>query len=577
MHHNTKKRLLPRHAIGFRRRLGTSTYVQDAVIGMLLVCILLCASLSHGVEDATSALTRMMRPFHERWFTHPMRNAKANMRNMQNRTKMGRNRIGGRTKRRMNGAPMNSWSRFVPPETCIGLPQGQGTATSCKRVVQVQHNERWAGIPSILALVRETAEGHNFDVASPYVSGGSMVRISHPKALPISSYFTLDPFFSRCDTHGRQVVVLSLERQPWIARVEALNVLAKHASDSDDGHAPLAGAEQVQSKASKAREAAVKELAEGRAAVRTTPFDPHRDEIPMPFWCNGGKLCVMDWTPCEVKHLKQPWRGCPAWNSTPPGLMGRIISNAFDFLERSCAGSRYVIATPLAGTWYKRHVRGQHQVVPIHSISPGIMQATARLADLNMRCPPGKEVSAMLRICQEPLYRKPVAAIAGRCERLLSQINALSAALQPVGQQVCRHFLASDYYVMADNAIPKKHHWAVQRCFENLKADYENRSKWFNIDATDIQRAIRGLPEMQHAYRKDKPGFHAIVEVGMMVRADVCMERSHLAQSLANIIRSKMGKPRCLHVGESVDVLTRLSAGVDSPKESKTGIMQWGR
>ena len=82
---------------------------------------------------------------------------------------------------------------------------------------------------------------------------------------------------------------------------------------------------------------------------------------------------------------------------------------------------------------------------------------------------------------------------------------------------------------------------------------------------------------MQHAYRKDKPGFHAIVEVGMMVRADVCMERSHLAQSLANIIRSKMGKPRCLHVGESVDVLTRLSAESTRPRSQRQGSCNGGR
>ena len=54
-------------------------------------------------------------------------------------------------------------------------------------------------------------------------------------------------------------------------------------------------------------------------------------------------------------------------------------------------------------------------------------------------------------------------------------------------------------------------------------------------------------PTISLAYRIDRTGLLAMLDVAMLVVADDCWQRSHLAQ-LADAARVAMGKPPCTHL-----------------------------
>ena len=505
---------------------------------------------------------------------------------------------------RNESAPLSLGAQYAAPAACkIPASPPPMDDSPCKRVVVPQHTERWAGIPSVLALLATAGELHGFSVAKPYVAGGSMIKPSYRRAIPISAYFSISPKFLRCGVDSNRLVPLALTRQPWQERVTGLKRIADDARATEavlkaevaiaraGGEAATARLSSAMSALSSSTSTRMKAEAAAKAAAAIVPtkrqWRPDVDELPTPFWCHGSELCVLDWTPCH----RGSESNCPSWTLTPSGLMGRIISRSFDFLEENCKSAGFSLAMPLTGTWYKRHgkpaqIKRANQDPPIAGFAPGMVQVASRLADLHMRCPPNKEVSAMLRICQEPFYRKPPSVLTNRCELMLSQLNRMSAALQPIQQQTCRHFLATDCFVNADNAIPKAHNLGVQRCFQNMYGNVANASQWFSIDRTSISRALQGMGAYKDVFGRDPAGAYAMLEVAMLSRSETCIEKSHLASSIANAVRSSIGKPRCLELGKTLSLppaelreaapsATSLSEGRPGGK-TLVGLIPWG-
>ena len=100
---------------------------------------------------------------------------------------------------------------------------------------------------------------------------------------------------------------------------------------------------------------------------------------------------------------------------------------------------------------------------------------------------------------------------------------------------------------MADGNMPKKHNQGMKHCFMDLH-EYTNSSVWFHIKKDAIEYAIFGLPEMERAHTTDPGSLHAILELAMLVRADECVEYSHMAQTISNLLRQSLGKKPCHHL-----------------------------
>ena len=372
------------------------------------------------------------------------------------------------------------------PRFCRQAGERPSILSGCDRVVEIQHSERWAGIPIILNLMATTGMAYGFRVANPHVMGGSLVESR--RGIPLSIYFKVGT--ETCGVAGRPTIPLVFRRQP---------------------------------------------------------FDP-ASKLPPPRWCEHGRaICIFDWTPCyKGRH---DW-ACPAYKTTPKGLMGLVISQAFHLVERDCEGTWATLSLPRDGLWYRNHAFNPraNKSNGFQSLSPGMELVASHFAALHMRCPQGKEISAMLRIAYQPMFRQPVRYILDNCEKTLITLNSLSNALQPRKEQVCPHFLASDFFVMADGNMPKPHNEALHHCLRYLEQNVTSSSYWTSMGRSHIMRALVGMPSsIVRAHDQDQAGFRAILEVAMLARSDVCFEKSHLG-TLASMVRMHTGKPSCQHI-----------------------------
>ena len=381
--------------------------------------------------------------------------------------------------------------------------------SGCQRVLQVQHNERWQAIPGILLMMGLVGKHHGFELAHPYVSGGSLVPAGLRIGIPLSTYFD-SAQIARCDPKGLQTIRLRLKRESW----------ERHSTSWD--------------------------VADSAA------------ELPQPFWCAAGQLCVPDWTMCSKKcSLSVPDALKPGLGKVVPwGLMGRIIRDAFDFVSSECPGAS--LLTPSGGLWYKFHQsppesQANKQLSEgfqfTQRLSPGMYQAATRIVDLYLRCPKGTpQVAAMLRLAPQPLFKKPPQHIEALCRLMLNTTNRLAELVQPRRKQTCQHFLATDYAVAADSGMSKQHSQAMRRCFDEELHAPVNSSRWFTIGHREIAYGASGsdVPDkVKRAFGSDPAGAHAILELAILARADVCIEKSHMAQTIASQLRSGLGKPPC--------------------------------
>ena len=87
-------------------------------------------------------------------------------------------------------------------------------------------------------------------------------------------------------------------------------------------------------------------------------------------------------------------------------------------------------------------------------------------------------------------------------------------------------------------------------------------------------------------FGRDPAGAYAMLEVAMLSRSETCIEKSHLASSIANAVRSSIGKPRCLELGKTLSLppaelreaapsATSLSEGRPGGK-TLVGLIPWG-
>ena len=231
--------------------------------------------------------------------------------------------------------------------------------------------------------------------------------------------------------------------------------------------------------------------------------------------------------------------------------MGQVINSAFDLLERDCPSATLI--TPPGAVWYNNHEFKMNSTLsPVKHFSKGVVGVAARIANLYQRCPKGFEVGAMLRIAQEIWFRRPPHLLEERCFKFLSKLNHLANLMQPRQEQTCRHVIATDFFVNADGSLPYRHRLGLNRCINSLSA-YENSSLWMRIGAPEIEYGVAADPAMSDVWRKDKAGFYAIVELAMLARADVCIESSHMAHFIVNLMRMSLGKTSCHHLGGQLE------------------------
>ena len=498
----------------------------------------------------------------------------------------------------------------IPPASCKAIVS---PAPGCRRVLQLHHTERLAGVPAIFSLMLATAKEFGFEIAHPYMRGGSLLW-ANPKAHPMSDFFAPSGF-TKCEPNDRPAIHLRFSRTPWEDRAQAYQAAVTHErkmlADLEDEVANISLALQSTThlglsdchgnpsvrhnpsllrdpntvrhlrSACEKRKLTVEQGLPGAkinlqrvlgAAIEPTEKarrhasnpsgwnEPQnfRANIPAAWWCSANSICILDWTPC-IKGRPCPPSTTWANSSTPRELMGSVIKGAFDLLERDCPGATLI--TPRGAIWYKSHeFRGT--VEPVTRLSQGMERVAARIANMYQRCPKGYEIGAMLRIAQEPLFRKDVSVIESRCNAAITRLNSLANVMQPRPHQTCRHVIATDYFVMADSGLPKAHKQALQRCFAVLQ-DYSNSSLWMRIGSAEMQYGVAEDPHMYDLWKKDNAGFHSVLELAMLARADVCIEASHMAQTIVNLLRGNSGKPSCQHLMSNSDPRIIKSMGAE--------------
>lgn len=395
--------------------------------------------------------------------------------------------------------------------------KAEGSKGACRhRLVQVQHSERLAGVPAILKRVIAAGKEHGFLVAPPRLSGGGLALDIRRYSVPFSTYFepskTVLPF-----------------------------------ADADQG----CGDDARQHHTSV------------QLVLKRVKYDTSQT-LPTPWWCTEKeqtKLCVLDWTPCDARQRKKFGDLCPKYSTVPRGLMGRIVSGAFDFVEHECS-NHVELRMPRGGTWYKDQGPDGPRT-PFGNFSAGVMEVASRISNMIMNCSgsddtrdhPIQSVGAMLRIAQEPYFHKPPSAIEGNCLKAISVLNKWSDYFVPRKQQTCGHFLATDWFVQADVGATKAHKKVMNACLARLGYGIGiNTSRWVSIPLQNERRyrmiatAARGLPEIQRAARIDKAGFHSILELAMLAKADACIEATHMVTTITNTIRTSMGKKPCVNL-----------------------------
>ena len=151
------------------------------------------------------------------------------------------------------------------------------------------------------------------------------------------------------------------------------------------------------------------------------------------------------------------------------------------------------------------------------------------------------------------------------CHDKLTWISSRSRALFGPTQP-CRHLLASDWFVKADGNLPKLHMRAMTSCFQEVMQDNASASReWYHVEKHHALRAVSAIASLERAAAADYNGFMAYLETAMLVRADRCLQRSHMS-AVASRLRTKMGKPACEVVDPKVDPHTMLPVGEDYAK-----------
>lgn len=445
-------------------------------------------------------------------------------------------RAGSHAKKKAPKVQMPLRLDVAPPVACTAPNTQPPVSDLCRHTVQAAHSERLAPVETILALLAFAGRKHGFELAHPWTGGGSLVAAGQVNGVPLSSYIATTGV-DRCDATDRAVVKLVMVRDRTVK----------------PGH---------------------------------------------PRWCRTGgndteaELCVHDWSVCnsreareekEAKNRKMPlaWE-CPAYPDDRYNVtlhLGGELAAAFRTLERDCVrstGSWWSIATTRSNyatvpptllmprknqRWYSHFKyetvgeKGRAGTIPLQvfaGVAPQLVEAATRIANLHLRCPAGQELSAILRLVHLFEYKKPADIMYEYCAKKLMWINQRSRDLFGPTQP-CRHLLASDWFVKADGNLPKQHNLAMTSCFRNMmEGENGNTSatrEWYHVEKHHARRAGASLPLLERAMAVDFNGYMAYLDVAMLVRADTCVQKSHMS-AVASRIRTLTGKQSC----ETVDL-----------------------
>jgi hypothetical protein len=88
----------------------------------------------------------------------------------------------------------------------------------------------------------------------------------------------------------------------------------------------------------------------------------------------------------------------------------------------------------------------------------------------------------------------------------------------------------------------------MDQCFVQVMGDPSLSDAWYALSREDMRKAVEGSRQMQDAFGRDHPGFRAFLEIALLARADVCVEKSHMVDFVGNPLRKVLGRKRCTAV-----------------------------
>jgi hypothetical protein len=273
----------------------------------------------------------------------------------------------------------------------------------------------------------------------------------------------------------------------------------------------------------------------------------------------------------------------------------RALKAAFDFVVEQrcgCGAARPILRPkPLiftSGTWWLTLITVSQQPstsvaavmrstllaahrdpdAAVHGISPQMSTLISRISTRVLHCKP--TLAAVLRISYDTqeVIKRGRAAIAAHKELCISTLRAANAAARRHAQHKhsrCPHVLATDWFVHADLVGNSAYEDAMRQCWHNAMVGTGKGSStppvaWWWLDNRMLDQLVAGLPAMERALQHDEFGLRAMLDVAIAAEADVCLEHSHIAWAVTNVLRAKSGKPPCVSVhGERGGTANRSS------------------
>lgn len=255
--------------------------------------------------------------------------------------------------------------------------------------------------------------------------------------------------------------------------------------------------------------------------------------VSEPRWCGDRVVCVPAWYGCR--------RPSGSYDD-----IGHVIEQTRAFLKTGAPSTSYLLQTP-ADLWY-HGVPLPGRMLQMRLV-PDVMKMADSFEQRHVNCSSGPRVAAVARIAYAGGMQTTPHELWRSCNSTFDATNsALQFSMARWTQNSCSMYLASDWLAHADPTKGQRAQ-AVSKCWkEAILSDTSPR--WWFIWGGDrtIPESAGDIPSMEQAAKKDPVGIGAILDVAMLVRADVCLESSHMGSTVASPIRSLMGKLPCYNV-----------------------------
>ena len=195
--------------------------------------------------------------------------------------------------------------------------------------------------------------------------------------------------------------------------------------------------------------------------------------------------------------------------------------------------------------WYKYAPEHPTHRLEEWDLSPAVHRIAARVERQYMRCGAKAplDVAATARLVYDRGKRWSENQTFTQCLKQLRDINAASVAARPV--QRCPHFLATDWFVLADGRLGRHVSRAIKSCWAQANSD-PSSPVWWWLDDRALNHLVAGVHSMELALKHDKAGLRTFLEVALLARAKTCVSRNHIGSAVAEKVRMKLKKPGCL-------------------------------